>query len=144
MTSNLGSDLIQEKADADYDEIRQAVMQIVQKSFRPEFLNRIDEIIVFHSLNLEDIQKICSIQIEQLKKRLSTHELGLDVGDTAIDWLARRGFDPIYGARPLKRTIRHELENMLSEKLLNGDYTAGDTIKIDIVNNQLSATPPVR
>ncbi|MBC6414583.1 MAG: ATP-dependent chaperone ClpB [Chromatiales bacterium] len=137
MTSNLGSDLIQEKSDADYDEIRQAVMQIVQKSFRPEFVNRIDEILVFHSLNLADIKNICTIQIEQLRERLSAHELKLEISDAAIDQLAQHGFDPMYGARPLKRTIQHELENLLSEKLLKGDYVAGDTIKIDIVDNRL-------
>ncbi len=138
MTSNLGSDLIQEKTGADYDEIRLDVMQIVQKSFRPEFLNRIDEILVFHSLNMEDIRKICVIQIEQLKQRLSNHELGLEINDAAIDWLAQRGFDPVYGARPLKRTIQHELENLLSEKLLKGDYVADDIIRIEVENNRLA------
>ena len=138
MTSNLGSDLIQEKTGADYDEIRLSVMQIVQRSFRPEFLNRIDEILVFHSLNMEDIQKICAIQIEHLKKRLGDHDLRLEIGDVAIDWLAQRGFDPVYGARPLKRTIQHELENLLSEKLLKGDYTADDTIRVEVKNNQLA------
>ncbi len=138
MTSNLGSDLIQEKTGADYDEIRLDVMQIVQKSFRPEFLNRIDEILVFHSLNMQDIQKICAIQIEQLKQRLSNHELRLEINDAAIDWLAQRGFDPVYGARPLKRTIQHELENLLSEKLLKGDYTADDVIRVEVENNQLA------
>ena len=138
MTSNLGSDLIQQKTSASYNEIRLDVMQIVQKSFRPEFLNRIDEILVFHSLDIEDIQKICAIQVEQLKQRLNTHELGLEVGNAAIDWLAQRGFDPMYGARPLKRTIQHELENLLSEKLLKGDYIAGDTIKIDVADNRLA------
>ena len=137
MTSNLGSDLIQEKTNADYDEIRRAVMQIVQKSFRPEFLNRIDEILVFHSLDLADIQKICRIQVAQLKLRLNAQQLELEVSDAAVDLLAQRGFDPIYGARPLKRTLQHELENLLSEKLLKGDYVAGDTIKVDIVNNRL-------
>ena len=137
MTSNLGSDLIQEKTGADYDEIQQDVMQIVQKSFRPEFLNRIDDILVFHSLNMEDIQKICTIQIEQLRQRLSAHELGLEVGEAAIDWLAQRGFDPMYGARPLKRTIQHELENLLSEKLLKGDYIGGSTIKVEVADNRL-------
>ncbi len=138
MTSNLGSDLIQEKTGADYDEIRLDVMRIVQKSFRPEFLNRIDEILVFHSLNMEDIRKICVIQIEQLKQRLSNHELGLEINDAAIDWLAQRGFDPVYGARPLKRTIQHELENLLSEKLLKGDYIADDVIRIEVENNRLA------
>ena len=138
MTSNLGSDLIQEKTNSDYDQIRRAVLQIVQQKFRPEFLNRIDEILVFHSLSLADIQKICGIQIELLKQRLSAHELSLEISTAAINCLAQRGFDPIYGARPLKRTIQHELENLLSEKLLSNDYSAGDTIKIDLVNNQLT------
>ena len=138
MTSNLGSDLIQEKADADYDEIRQAIMHIVRSSFKPEFLNRIDEILVFHPLKLADIEKICRIQIEQLKERLNSYELGLEISDSAIAWLAQRGFDPIYGARPLKRTIQHELENILAEKLLgNGDYAAGDTIKVNLANDCL-------
>ena len=138
MTSNLGSDLIQEKTGADYDEIRLDVMQIVQRSFRPEFLNRIDEILVFHSLDMEDIKKICAIQIEHLKQRLSNHELRLEINDVAIDLLAQRGFDPVYGARPLKRTIQHELENLLSEKLLRGDYTADDVIRVEVENNQLA------
>jgi len=137
MTSNLGSELIQEMTGADYDEIRQSVMQIVQKSFRPEFLNRIDEILVFHSLKPEDIERICAIQIEQLKQRLSVHELDLEVSEAAIHHLAQHGFDPVYGARPLKRTIQHELENLLSEKLLKGDFVAGDAIKIDVANDRL-------
>ena len=138
MTSNLGSDLIQEKTGADYEEIRLNVMQIVQKSFRPEFLNRIDEILVFHSLNMQDIQKICAIQIEQLKQKLNNLELKLEINDVTVDWLAQRGFDPVYGARPLKRTIQHELENLLSEKLLKGDYTANDIIRVEVENNQLA------
>lgn len=132
MTSNLGSELIQQHADQSYEQIKQEILKVVQQAFRPEFLNRIDEMLVFHSLNESDIEQICRIQLEQLAQRLRQNGFILDVSDDAVHWLAQRGFDPAYGARPLQRTIQHELERLLSESLLKGDYVAGDTIRVDI------------
>ena len=130
MTSNLGSDLIQRMAGAGYDEIRDAVMDVVRGHFRPEFLNRVDETLVFHALTEEDIGRICSIQIARLARRVEERGFTLRVDDEVVAWLARRGYDPAYGARPLKRTIRNELENLLSESILRGDFDPGRTIAV--------------
>jgi len=141
MTSNLGSDLIQHKAGAAYDEIRAEVMEIVRAHFRPEFLNRVDEILVFHSLGEEDIGKICEIQIGLLGKRLEDNGYTLKAGEDVIRWLAHRGYDPVYGARPLKRIIRNELENTLSESLLREDFQPGQTITAAIREDRLIVQP---
>ena len=130
MTSNLGSDLIQRMAGAGYDEIRGAVMDVVRGHFRPEFLNRVDETLVFHALTEDDIGRICSIQIARLARRVEERGFTLRVDDEVVAWLARRGYDPAYGARPLKRTIRNELENLLSESILRGDFDPGQTIAV--------------
>ena len=137
MTSNLGSDLIQHKTGADYEEIRSEVMEIVRRHFRPEFLNRVDEILVFHSLSEEDIGQICSIQVGLLGKRLEDNGFALEVGEDVVRWLAHRGYDPVYGARPLKRIIRNELENVLSESLLRGDFEPGQAISATIEGDRL-------
>ncbi|VAW34000.1 ClpB protein, partial [hydrothermal vent metagenome] len=114
MTSNLGSDIIQEKIHDDYSEIKSAVMQIVSRHFRPEFINRVDDIVVFHPLTQENIRKIAALQIKSLAKRLIPREIILNVGEQALDYIGNLGYDPIYGARPLKRAIQDTLENPLS------------------------------
>ncbi|CZG18161.1 ATP-dependent chaperone ClpB [Legionella pneumophila serogroup 1] len=129
MTSNLGSQLIQEMSSKfNYDEIKAAVMDLVSQHFRPEFINRIDESVVFHSLTKEQIAKIAAIQINYLHHRLKQQNITLEVTSEALSHLAEAGFDPVYGARPLKRTIQQKLENPLAESLLTGKFKSGDTI----------------
>lgn len=131
MTSNLGSQLIQELTPkVDYKEIKLAVMDIVSKHFRPEFINRIDEIVVFSPLDKKDIRRITDIQIRYLRERLRAQNLELEFTDKALDKLAEAGFDPVYGARPLKRIIRQSIENPLAEALLSGEFAPGDTLKV--------------
>ena len=132
MTSNLGSHLIQEMAHtSDYEAMKTAVMEVVGQHFRPEFINRVDETVVFHPLGREQIRKIAGIQIEHLRRRLEDRELALDISVAALDLLGEAGFDPVYGARPLKRAIQHQLENPLAQKILAGEFSPGDTIKVD-------------
>ncbi len=129
MTSNLGSDLIQEMAgDENYGAIKSAVMAVVGQHFRPEFINRVDETVVFHPLRADQIRGIATIQLSSLRQRLAERELGLEVDDAAMAHLAEVGFDPVYGARPLKRAIQQLLENPLAQHILSGDFVAGDTI----------------
>ena len=129
MTSNLGNELIREKSGtASDEEVKHEVMEMIKNYFRPEFLNRIDEILIFNTLKKSDIHKICQIQIDQLRGRLADQELSIQVSDDAIEYLSNKGFDPVYGARPLQRTICQTLENALSEKLLRGDFSPGDQI----------------
>ncbi|NOT12247.1 MAG: ATP-dependent chaperone ClpB [Methylococcaceae bacterium] len=131
MTSNLGSDIIQELAgEALYPVMKAAVMERVGQQFRPEFINRIDEAVVFHPLGRGQIRAISAIQIEFLRKRLQDREISLEISDVALDLLGEAGFDPVYGARPLKRAIQQQLENPLAQDILAGKYTAGDVIKI--------------
>ena len=133
MTSNLGSDLIQEFAHKnDYEEMKSMVMEVVIKHFRPELLNRIDEVVVFKPLGAEQISKICDIQLERLADRLGEKQLKLAVDNAAIHKLAQIGYDPIYGARPLKRAIQHYIENPLAQDLLSGKFVGKDTIHIKI------------
>jgi len=131
MTSNLGSQQIQEMANESYDKIKDAVLEIAQKHFRPEFLNRIDELVVFHSIQPEQIRAIADIQIARLAERLKERDIKLKVTTAALDHLAVIGYDQVYGARPLKRMIQQYLENPLAEKILKGDYSPGSTIKVD-------------
>ncbi|MES9850862.1 MAG: ATP-dependent chaperone ClpB [Candidatus Thiodiazotropha sp. L084R] len=139
MTSNLGSQIIQEMATEDqYDEMKASVMETVQHNFRPEFINRVDEIVVFHPLGAEQIRAIASIQVDYLRKRLAENEMVLSVTDAALDLLGKAGFDPVYGARPLKRAIRQQLENPLAQEILSGRFEAGDTIEIERVDDRLS------
>ncbi|TCI02126.1 ATP-dependent chaperone ClpB [Corallincola luteus] len=139
MTSNLGSDLIQDKhQDAQYEEMKAQVMEVVGHHFRPEFINRIDDTVVFHPLGLEQIKNIAHIQVERLKQRLQLKELSLDIDDAALALLSEAGFDPVYGARPLKRAIQTELENPLAQKLLQGDYIPGTEIKIGTQDGELT------
>ncbi len=139
MTSNLGSDRIQELAgDENYEEMKAAVMEIVGLQFRPEFINRIDESVVFHPLEKEQIRSIATIQIEYLKRRLQEKEIGLEITEQALDLIGEAGFDPVYGARPLKRAIQNQLENPLANEILAGNFIAGDNIKIDVQDGKLT------
>ena len=132
MTSNLGSDKIQEMAGDSYEEIKAAVMNAVNQHFRPEFVNRIDEIVVFHPLGQEQMAGIADIQLSRLRKRLQERDMDIVLSDEAMTKLIAVGYDPVYGARPLKRAIQQEIENPLSLKLLSGEFVAGDTIKVDV------------
>lgn len=144
MTSNLGSDVIQRKAGEEhYQEMKSAVMEVVTNAFRPEFINRLDEIVVFHPLVKEQIRAIASIQIQHLRRRLQDRELGLEISDAALDKLGEAGFDPVYGARPLKRAIQQQLENPLARAILEGSFQPGDTIEVDYSNGELTFTSAV-
>ncbi len=133
MTSNLGSTEIQSMAgDSRYEEIKKAVMQQVSNHFRPEFINRIDETVVFHPLTQEQIRVIAQIQLQGLTERLKEKDLSLEVSEAAFDELGAVGFDPVYGARPLKREIQKVIENPIARALLAGDFVAGDLIKVDV------------
>ena len=141
LTSNLGSTLIQKYTDDEnYSEMKKAVMDVVAENFRPEFINRIDDAIVFHSLGKEQIRAVTAIQVNLLITRLATMDIKLVVSGRALDHLAASGFDPIYGARPLKRTIQNQLENRLAEQLLAGLFSAGDLINCDFIDGQYSLT----
>jgi ATP-dependent Clp protease ATP-binding subunit ClpB len=133
MTSNLGSHLIQEMAPQnDYEAMKAAVMEIVGTHFRPEFINRVDESVVFHPLREEQIRGIAVIQLKGLQERLAERELQLQISEAFMDKLVTTGFDPVYGARPLKRAIQRELENPLAQQLLAGDFAPGDVIRADV------------
>lgn len=132
MTSNLGSHKIQEMAGDSYEEIKAAVMNSVNQHFRPEFVNRIDEIVVFHPLGQKQMAGIADIQLSRLRKRLQERDMNIVLSDEAMSQLVAVGYDPVYGARPLKRAIQQEIENPLSVKLLSGEFVAGDTIKVDV------------
>ncbi len=139
MTSNLGSDRIQELAgEANYSKMKEAVMEVVGHHFRPEFINRIDESVVFHPLGREQIRSISTIQIDYLRNRLAERELSLEVSDRALDRLGEAGFDPVYGARPLKRAIQNQLENGLAQDILAGKFVAGDKIIVDVAEEGLT------
>jgi ATP-dependent Clp protease ATP-binding subunit ClpB len=134
MTSNLGSQMIQQMQGDDYQVIKLAVMGEVKSYFRPEFINRIDEVVVFHSLDEKNIKAIARIQLGYLEKRLAAMEMQFDITDAALSEIANAGFDPIYGARPLKRAIQAQLENPLSKLILEGKYAPKDTVKVDCVS----------
>jgi len=131
MTSNLGSQMIQQMEGDDYQVVKLAVMAEVKSYFRPEFINRIDEVVVFHALDEKNIKSIAKIQLQYLEKRLAAMEMKLQVTDAALAEIANAGFDPVYGARPLKRAIQAQLENPLSRLILEGRFAAKDTIKVD-------------
>jgi ATP-dependent Clp protease ATP-binding subunit ClpB len=144
MTSNLGSQVIQEYAgEKNYPRMRTAVMEIVQQSFRPEFINRIDDIVVFHPLGTEQIRKIVDIQLVYLRKRLQDRNLDIVLEDNARDLLGEAGFDPVYGARPLKRAIQQQIENPLAQHILRGDFSPGDTIRVSVRDGRLTFTRAV-
>ena len=138
MTSNLGSHIIQEKAGtATYDEMKADVMEVVGSHFRPEFINRIDDIVVFHPLNREQIRAITEIQLKGLIQRLEESDMTLNVQEAVLDVIGEAGFDPVFGARPLKRVIQQRIENPLAQKILNGDYPAGSTIRVELVEGEI-------
>ena len=138
MTSNLGSDRIQELAgEENYVEMKSAVMEVVSHHFRPEFINRIDEVVVFHPLIREQIRAICRIQIQNLEQRLKERDITLKVSDAALDYLGEAGFDPVYGARPLKRAIQQDLENALAQNILAGKVGSGDVVTADVREDQI-------
>jgi ATP-dependent Clp protease ATP-binding subunit ClpB len=140
MTSNLGSHLIQEKVqslnESNRDdlmaEMRVQLLEMLRKSIRPEFFNRIDEIILFKPLTMTEIQQIVELQLNEMKKRLATKNIVLDFSDDLRSWLAQAGYDPAYGARPLKRTIQKYVVNRLSEKILSGDVLEGDRVTVNV------------
>lgn len=140
MTSNLGSQLIQESAgdsEADYLQMKAAVLGVVQAHFRPEFINRLDELVVFRPLEKKQIRKIALIQLTYLEKRLAERQLKLEIDDKALDLLGNVGFDPVYGARPLKRAIQQQLENPLAREILEGRFVSGDTIAVNAEGGHL-------
>jgi len=140
MTSNIGSQYILDLAgdNAHYDEMRRRVMEAMRNSFRPEFLNRIDEIIIFHGLDKKELRQIVLLQVQRLRERLSDRKISLKLSDVALDFLAVVGYDPVYGARPLKRAIQRELETQIAKAILRGEFNNGDTIFVDVQNERLS------
>ncbi|HVD00547.1 MAG TPA: ATP-dependent chaperone ClpB [Candidatus Dormibacteraeota bacterium] len=142
MTSNLGSQLIQELAGRDFEQARTAVTEVLREHFRPEFLNRVDEVIVFRPLSREQIAAIVEIQLDSLRHRLAQRKLTLEVSDAARALLAERGWDPVYGARPLKRTIQKLVADPLAMRLLAGDFGEGDTVEVDVSTGELTFTKP--
>ncbi len=139
MTSNLGSDRIQDLAGTEnYDAMKDAVMEVVSSHFRPEFINRIDESVVFHPLGQKQIRAIAKNQLVYLQERLQEREIGFEISEKALDLLAKAGFDPIYGARPLKRAIQNQLENPLANEILAGNFIAGDIVKVDVQEERLT------
>ncbi len=142
MTSNLGSARIQELATSggDYETMKSSVMEVVGQHFRPEFINRVDEIVVFHPLDEDEIREIAAIQLKHLEQRLVSHGYELEVSEAALKMLGATGFDPVYGARPLKRAIQQQIENPLAQKILAGEFDQGDTIKVDVDGEQFSFT----
>jgi ATP-dependent Clp protease ATP-binding subunit ClpB len=140
MTSNIGSQYILDIAGDDnrYDEMRMRVMEAMRNSFRPEFLNRIDEIIFFHSLQRQELRKIVQLQVDRLRERLSDRQISLKLSDNALDFLVDVGYDPVFGARPLKRAIQRELETQIAKAILRGEFSDGDTIFVDVQYERLS------
>jgi ATP-dependent Clp protease ATP-binding subunit ClpC len=153
MTSNAGVDLIKKEsalgfgrasdakgARRTYDDMREKVLSEVRKLFRPEFLNRLDDIIVFHELNEAQIRQIVDIMARDLEKRLAERKLSMEITDAAKSWLAKTGFDPVYGARPLRRAIERYVENPLSSRILAGDFKEGETVLVDLAGDELTFT----
>ncbi|OKH56060.1 ATP-dependent chaperone ClpB [Calothrix sp. HK-06] len=140
MTSNIGSQYILDVAGDDnrYDEMRHRVMEAMRSSFRPEFLNRVDEQIIFHALHKSELRKIVQLQVERLRDRLADRKMSLKLSDSALDFLAEVGYDPVFGARPLKRAIQRELETQIAKAILRGEFNDGDTIFVDIENERLA------
>ena len=137
MTSNLGSQIIQEMAgEENYQAMKTAVMDVVAHHFRPEFINRVDEAVVFHPLGKGQIRAITSIQVQYLRKRLLDRHMDLDISEAALDKLGEAGFDPVYGARPLKRAIQHSVENTLAQHILAGEFQPGDVIALGIQDGE--------
>ena len=140
MTSNIGSQFILDVAgdESRYEEMRSRVMDAMRTSFRPEFLNRIDEIIIFHGLNKQELRQIVQLQVKRLESRLSDRKMSLKLSDASLYFLAEVGYDPVYGARPLKRAIQRELETQIAKGILRGEFNDGDTIFVDVENERLA------
>jgi ATP-dependent Clp protease ATP-binding subunit ClpB len=140
MTSNIGSQYILDISgdDTRYDEMRNRVMEAMRNSFRPEFLNRLDELIIFHSLQKSELRNIVQLQVDRLKQRLTDRKISLKLSSSALDFLAEVGYDPVFGARPLKRAIQRELETQIAKAILRGDFSDGDTIFVDVQNERLA------
>lgn len=144
LTSNLGSHLIAELADdADVEQVRDPVMDVVKAAFRPEFLNRLDETILFHRLARGHMAGIVDIQMERLRSLLADRKINIDLTPKAREWLADAGYDPVYGARPLKRTIQRSVQDVLAEQILAGDVKSGDNIVFDAGANGLEISQAV-
>ena len=137
MTSNLGSQMIQAMSGDDYQMVKLAVMAEVKTYFRPEFINRIDEVVVFHSLDQKHIASIAKIQLAYLEKRLAKLDMHLEASDEALAELAKAGFDPVFGARPLKRAIQEFIENPLAKRILEGQFAAKDTIRVGVEDGKI-------
>ena len=138
MTSNLGSQQIQKlSGEENYDKMKEAVMEVVGDHFRPEFVNRIDEVVVFHPLGRTQIRAIANIQFEYLRHRLQDRHMDIELSEAALDKLGEAGFDPVYGARPLKRSIQTHVENPLAQDILSGRFLPGDVIQVDVEGDKL-------
>ena len=143
MTSNIGSDIILENtlnslvSKTDFEETKNKVMEVLRSRFKPEFLNRIDETIFFKALNLQELSQIVDIQMDYLRKLLKDQEIDIEITPEAKEFLATRGFNPVYGARPLKRVIRQLIENPLSKQILSQKFLRGDKIIIDVDNDEI-------
>ena len=137
LLSYIDSHLNTDGVPPSYDEMKDAVMEIVTQQFRPEFINRVDDVVVFHPLGREHIRAIVDIQLGYLHKRLATRDMQIVLSDAARDRLAVAGFDPVYGARPLKRAIQQQIENPLAQEILQGRFKPGDTIEVGVTENQL-------
>jgi ATP-dependent Clp protease ATP-binding subunit ClpB len=138
MTSNLGSQRIQSMAgEENYAAMKAAVMDVLRDHFKPEFINRVDDIVVFHPLSAAQIRGIVAIQLGYLQARLAERDMRLELDDAALDKLAEAGFDPVYGARPLKRAIQQQIENPLAQEILRGRFAPGDTILASVTDDQL-------
>jgi ATP-dependent Clp protease ATP-binding subunit ClpB len=141
MTSNLGSRYILETQELDkigWNEIESKVLEELRRHFRPEFLNRVDDVVVFHPLTREDLDRIVALQLGRLRSLVSAKGMVLDVKADAMLWLSEAGFDPLYGARPLKRVIQRELQNPIAMALLEGNYAEGDTIQVKVEGEKLA------
>jgi len=139
MTSNLGSDVIQEMSgEENYTAMKSAVMNLIRSHFRPEFLNRVDEVVVFHPLGKAQIRSIADLQIGFLKERLRDRDMDIELTDAALDRIADAGYDPVYGARPLKRAIQQQIENPLANRILAGEFRPGDVIRVDVEGEQFA------
>lgn len=138
MTSNLGSDLIQENKDLDYEGMKEIVMSVVGQHFRPEFINRIDETVVFHPLGKENIKAIAKIQLQRLIKRLESHGYQIQFNDSALDFISEIGYDPVYGARPLKRAIQQYMENLLAQQILSGKLLPAKLMTVDYIDGRIA------
>jgi ATP-dependent Clp protease ATP-binding subunit ClpB len=146
LTSNLGSQIITDPAMND-DGRREAVLEIVRSHFKPEFLNRLDDVVVFHALGTAELERIVDIGVARLARRLADRQLALEVTPAAREWLAMNGYDPIYGARPLRRLVQSAIGDSLAKALLGGEIRDGDTVRVDVADDRgalvVGAVPPV-